>query len=457
MSKNGALSPFRALFCAVYFGAIRAVLFFGRASILVKKHLFGRPPSDKSARRLGIQSPLFEQKLKDFSALDGSTVWIHAVSLGEAKAALGLINLLALHFPKAKFALSTSTETGFAEMSRISAGAKTLALYLPIDEMHLMRSLIDQISPKLALFVEGDIWLNFLKVLAQKKAFTAVVSAKISTRSFNRLRPFKAILSLYWDHLDLICTQSENTKAQLQQLNAPVDRLITTGNLKLSNELPSVDQDFFKALMHQIGSDQDASFIVLASTHPGEEQLLIKALVPLLRKYSHLHLIIVPRHPARCTALAKALGLEFGSATTHSKGSFRPSNPSARLHLIEQSGHLTDCYRVAKLAIVGGSFIKGTGGHNIFEPMLVPTPPFFGPHMENQSELVALAVEFRAGQQSTPIELCHRIDEILSDESKLLALHSGCKQAVASARGSLKATWRALERRGAFLPFHCDQ
>lgn len=457
MTQNAISAPIRLLFEGLYSSLVNAVALFWRARIFVKTRIFNQAVSERALRRSGIWDRAFEQKLRAFQKLPGRAIWIHAVSLGEAQTALGLIDLLSERLNLVKFALSSGTETGFAAMSAIGSKHRALALYLPFDLTRLMRPLIEQIAPKIALFVEGDIWLNLLKELSKDEIFTAVVSAKISPLSMRRLHPFRALLPLYWDHLDLICAQSENLKQQLKRLNAPSERLIASGNLKLSNALPQLDRAFSDKLRDQIGCLGDEIFIVLASTHEKEELLLISNLFPLLQKYRRLHLIIAPRHPHRCRALAKALDPLFG-AVTLSHLTRSPSNRCARpgparLHLIEQTGHLTDCYRLAKLAIVGGSFVKGIGGHNVFEPMQAQVPPLFGPHMEGQVELAALALKYRAGVQISHLKLRHQIDQILGDDSELAALRVGCAQAVKGASGSLQATWQALDMRGAFASF----
>ncbi len=456
MISKAISASIRLLFEGLYSVLVNAVALFWHARIFVKTRIFKQAVSKRVLMRSGVWNVAFEQKLRAFQKLPGCAIWIHAVSLGEAQTALGLIELLSERLKFVKFALSSGTETGFAAMSSISSKNRAFALYLPFDLARLMRPLIEQIAPKVALFVEGDVWLNLLKELSKDEVFTAVVSAKISPRSMRRLFPFRALLPLYWDHLDLICAQSENLERQFKELNAPSERLITSGNLKLSNALPPLDRAFSDKLRDQIGCQGDESYIVLASTHEKEELLLISHLFPLLQKYPRLHLIIAPRHPNRCRALAKALSL-FGAVTlsqpTRSPSAQCARAAPARLHLIEQTGHLTDCYRLAKLAIVGGSFVKGIGGHNIFEPMQAQVPPLFGPHMEGQIELTALALNCRAGVQISHLKLRHQIDQILSDDSELAALKVGCAQAVEGACGSLQATWQALEKRGAFASF----
>lgn len=401
-----------------------------------------------------LDAPCSRARLSAFAQLPGPAIWIHAASLGEVKAAEDLMARLRKVFPHCKFALSTLTRTGFSELERISlAGKELLPLYLPIDLPRYLRPIVDAIAPQLLIVVEGDVWLNFLRLLAQRGCFVTIVSGKISMRSYRRLQWARRILPQYWKRIDLICTQSIDQMERLRALGAPLSKLKNTGNLKLDRNAPFVDEHFQRALLHQMCWKEGDIAIVIASTHANEEKLVLGALWPFFQVASHIHLIVAPRHPERFSQVAAEITREFGAVTRWSQrdcDSPKENGARCRLHLIDAIGHLSDCYRMAKLAIVGGSYISKIGGHNIFEPILVQTPVLFGPHMDQQRALVELALTHRAGRQVDLENLRVEVEELLVDESALLELKRGTLRAASSASGTLDRTWQVLETGGAF-------
>lgn len=400
--------------------------------------------------RLGRLAPKDRQKIREFGALPGPLIWLHAVSLGEAKAARGLILLLEERFPEARFVLSTVTRTGGQELQSLCRSrANLIALYLPLDFPELVRPLVQALPPDLLLFVEGDIWLNFLRQVSSLGARIAVVSAKISTRSSRRLSWARAILPLYWSRIDLISAQSERQRILLQKLGCPVEKLRTGGNLKWDNAPPATDERFQSALLAQMGVARSAGVVVIASTHAGEEARLLEACRPIIRQFPDLHFLVAPRHPERFEEVA-ALLAKFGPITRWSRRSaISGRERRARLHLVDQMGHLIDCYRLGRVAIVGGSFLKGLKGHNILEPMQVGIPPLFGPFMENQTDAVDLAAAWRAGRQVSLRSLERELESLLKSNHLLGALRRGCERACAAAVGSLDQTLWELDKSGA--------
>lgn len=384
-----------------------------------------------------------------FANQPGPLIWLHAVSLGEAKAATGLINRLQMHYPSARLVLTASTKTGGAVLQRMCKGCSNmLALYLPLDLPRYVRPLVSALRPNLVLFVEGDIWLHFLQQVCSFDAFVAVVSAKISTRSYRRLVQFRWCLATYWSCIDLVCAQSDRQMLRVENLGFPKAKLSVGGNIKLDNDPPPVDIEFSSALRSQMKCTGSDFIVVIASTHANEERFILQACQPMLKLFPQLHLLIAPRHPERFDSVAELLET-FGPITRWSK---RAQNTSrdVRIHLVDQLGHLIDCYRLGRFAIVGGSFVEGIGGHNIFEPMQVGTPPLFGPFMESQRELFDLAIERGAGLMVTPDALSNAMHRLLTTDQALLRLQLGCKRACSEAHGALDRTWESLRTCGAF-------
>ena len=416
--------------------------------------------SGRSTNRL--KAPCAHARLRAFARLPGPTVWIHAASLGEVKAARDLLAQLQREFPHIKCALSTLTQTGYEELQRISAQReRLLPLYLPIDLPRYLRPLVGPIAPQVLIVVEGDVWLNFLRSVRSHGAFVTIVSGKVSARSARRLQWVRSCLTAYWSRIDLICAQSIDQMRRLLALGVPKTKLQDTGNLKLDQSPPNSDEEFQSALLRQMRWIPGDVAVLIASTHAPEELRLVRALWPLMQRFPHLHLVLAPRHPERFLRIAAQLEAAFGPITLWSKRHTRPFDVTqpgrTQLHLIDALGHLSDCYRMAKLAIVGGSFVEGIGGHNLFESIHVHTPVLFGPYMAQQNELAALTLRHRAGLQIPLGDVQKTVERLLEDEEEVADLQRGCARAVESARGTLARTWLALECAGAFRRLSRDK
>ncbi|GAB5411798.1 MAG: 3-deoxy-D-manno-octulosonic acid transferase [Chlamydiales bacterium] len=297
----------------------------------------------------------------------GKLFWVHAVSVGETKAAIPLIRELQKRNPKAQIVLSCGTQTGLAEAKR--AFADVDCFRLPFDSTWLMKPLVKNLEPTHFFLVETDLWPNLLHFLKRSSVPCSLVSAKMSERSFKRYRLLPAFAKYQMSHFDHICLQSD----EYRKCFAPFYKgeLFVTGNLKWDTIAIEKSTRRNKKLT-----------ITLGSTHAGEEKLLLEALKNLPAK-----IYVLPRHPERFLEVAEIV----------------KEYPNSQL--IDQMGVLYSFYAKSDIAIVGGSFLPGVGGHNIFEPLAFGTPVIFGPHMWGQKKMTKLALEMQAGAQCEPHEL----------------------------------------------------
>lgn len=305
----------------------------------------------------------------------GKLFWIHAVSVGETKAAASLIRQLQKREPKAQFVISTGTETGLAEAKR--ALPNIAHFRLPFDATWLMKPLVQNLQPTHFFLVETDLWPNLLYFLKKNHVPCSLVSAKMSDRSFRRYRLFPTFAKNQMRFFDQICLQSEEYRKCFTPFYS--GKLFVTGNLKWDAIAIAKPKQRNKKLT-----------ITLGSTHPGEEKLLLDAL-----KDVPAEIYVVPRHPARFPEVSELI----------------KSYPNATF--IDQMGVLCHYYAKSDIAILGGSFLPGVGGHNIFEPLAYGTPVIFGRHMWGQKEMERLALESGAGAQCEASALPETIEKML--------------------------------------------
>jgi len=308
---------------------------------------------------------------------DGPLVWLHGASVGESLSILPLVERLRAERPDVAVLVTSGTTTSAALLAqRLPAGA--IHQYVPVDAPGAARRFIARWKPSLAVFVESELWPNLL--LEAKTAGTrlALVSAKLSDRSYAgwQKRPDAARLLL--SGFDLILAQDARAAERFEALGG---RVAGEADLKFGAAPLPVDET---ELAKQRAIFAGKPVLVAASTHPGEDELVLASYADMAERP---HLIIVPRHIERGPAIvemARARGLP---ARLRSSGA-----PSGSILIADTLGELGLWYRLADLALICGSLLPGIGGHNPLEAARVSCPFVRGPHVENwQSVYDALA------------------------------------------------------------------
>ena len=340
-------------------------------------------------------------------------IWLHAVSLGEMRAATALVKL----FDPRDFLITTATATGFEEAKKSFPSAEVR--YLPLDFSWTMRRWLRSFRPSQLLFIEGDLWPNLLQEAKKAHVKTILVSGKISERSQKRLAYFP-FLAKKLISTDLICVQNEEHRARFASLtNRPIH---ITGNLKL---------DIAAKPTQALPISKPA--VTLACTHAPEELEILTHLKPHLRRFT---LFLAPRHPERFTEVALLLQkLEIPFSLWN--------HPAASgVIFVNTMGQLHNCYASSNVAILAGSFSSRVGGHNVLEPCLYGCPVLFGPHMHAQNELAKLVMQAGAGRQVSQDCLSEALFEWLENppKEKALALAAHCS-------GSAQRTYDLLSSR----------
>lgn len=366
----------------------------------------------------------------DLPSSKSPSIWLHMVSVGETRSILPLYEKLKKTSPNTPIFLSTITETGLAEARRSFKGAAGYFI-LPFDFPWAMRRLCKKLRPKLLLLSEGDLWFSMLRSARKEGAKIALVSAKLSEKSYKRFSKVPFFAKALFGTLDCVCAQNELYAERLRHFSPKVS---VTGNLKLDAEPPLLSAQKKEELQKKLQIKEGDTVVTLGSTHLGEEELLLSLLLPLpIDK-----ILLVPRHPERFERV-------FASLPPGSGRFSAPLSGREKVILIDTMGQLTNCYKLCKLAIVCGSFVPGIGGHNILEPIQAHIPALFGPYMQTQEELVDLVLGAKAGVQLDPEELQKTVRTLLEDPTKYKSLQQNSAALALSCRGALERTWRVLE------------
>jgi 3-deoxy-D-manno-octulosonic-acid transferase len=382
-------------------------------------------------QRMGLDWPELPQK---------PVIWLHAVSVGETKAIATLaaeLHTLQPHYP---LIVSSITETGHAEAKRLIPQAK-VHVFLPFDLPWLVRPLLRTLDIRLLVISENDLWPAFMEACKSRGAHISLVNGKMSERSLNRLLWCSPLRKHFTGLLDSCCVQNDIYAQRFAKLGVSIQNLNVTGNLKYdANICHHVPPAIYVHLGW--GDAKKAQFITAGSTHAGEEEIVLDLMHTIWKTYPQLQLLLAPRHPERFNAVASLLERQNIPFMRWSEGYQAPW----QVALIDTIGVLPQLYAASSIAIVGGSMIKGVGGHNIIEPCLAGTPVIFGPYMQQQSEMVDIVSAYGAGQQIVDgKELAELSMAWLSEPAALEQLQTGCHQLSSEVRGSTAKTYSHIE------------
>ena len=341
-------------------------------------------------------------------------IWCHAVSLGETNTVAPLLDKLI----EAGYAiwLTNTTQTGFARgqsrfAEQIAMGVVSHS-YVPVDTPAVMDTFLAHVSPVAALFVETELWAIMLSKLAYAKIPAVLVNARLAQRSFERYQKIAKVSESMMQNLSLIIAQDTASAKRFRRLGAPSAKIRVAGSLKWvvnhdlsessTQHLQSTSEDRLKArqlFMSAIKADEPAErelaaylmqrpIWVAASTHEGEESLVIQAHQRLLTHGPSAEvplLILVPRHPERFVAVATLVsqsGLTMARRSENERADER-----TQVYLADSMGELMHWYQAANVAFVGGSLVD-IGGHNPIEPLSTATPVIMGPFTESCQQVV---------------------------------------------------------------------
>ena len=337
------------------------------------------------------------------------TLWVHAVSVGETRAAEPLVEALLLAYPDSRIVLTHMTPTGRATGRVLFAkhGQRLVQAYLPYDIPFMVRRFIDHFAPRVCILMETEVWPNLIATCAGRVP-VALVNARLSERSLRRGRRFGALMSDAARALALVAAQTEADAERIRSLGAP--RVEVSGSIKFDVLVPPAALATGAWLRERIGA---RPVLLCASTREGEEALILDACGPLWSVPGNPLLVIVPRHPQRfdeVAAMAAAHGLALQRRSALDEAGVADAT---RVLLGDSMGEMFAYYSACDLAFIGGSLLP-LGGQNLIEACALGRPVLIGPHTFN----FALATEQAI---SAGAAICVANDkELVSTANKLL-------------------------------------
>ncbi len=369
--------------------------------------------------------------IKTLSNDDSFCIWIHAASVGEAKAAKPLCKRLKKKLPDAKIIFSSVTETGYDEVKKNNPYVYK-QIYLPIDFSWTAKKLVRAIHPNLFMLIESEFWPNLLNEIQRHNCPIYLMNGKISDRSYKRFRKLPFLKKLFFDPITHFCVQTKNYADRFQSLGIEPSQISITGNLKYDIEDKLLSEKEIGLLKNRLGILKHHKVITIGSTHKGEEKLLLNALKPIL-KDRHYKIIIAPRHLERFFELKKLLEEMHVHYLIYSKP--ETADRFEKVIAIDEMGILNSCYQIADVAIVGGSFVP-VGGHNLLEPARYGIPVFFGPFTFNQENMKHLLVQNKLGKKCDLTLLASAISDYFTNDAECKKIKDRSQELVSSIRGA---------------------
>ncbi|MCL2309355.1 MAG: lipid IV(A) 3-deoxy-D-manno-octulosonic acid transferase [Proteobacteria bacterium] len=370
------------------------------------------------------------------------TIWIHAVSVGETRAAAPLIALLGQRYPDTPIVLTHMTATGRATGEALfgKRGKHISQLWLPYDYRFAVRAFLNHVQPKWALLMETEVWPNVIAECAHRNIPCFLVNARMSEHSAAHYTHFASFTRPVFAALTGVAAQTEGDAQRLRTLGA--NNITVTGNLKFDIDMPENARTLGAVLRQRFG--QRPTWIA-ASTREGEETLLLDAL---LRQPNALPpgtlTVIVPRHPERFESVAEQLRARELAFVKRSGENEVP--PEVSFVLGDSMGEMFAYYAAADLAFVGGSLLP-LGGQNLLEPLAAGTPTLIGLHAFNFKDISAAACAAGAVRRVNDADaLVAQVGTLLRDNEARQTMRAAGLRFLEEHRGSAERLVRWLQR-----------
>lgn len=392
-----------------------------------------------------LRAPAYRQRWSERlgqvpEAIRPGGLWIHAVSVGEVQAVAPLVRQLHRARPDLPVYITTTTPTGSAQVRRLF-GQQVSHSYLPYDLPLLLRRFLNRVRPSSFLMVETEIWPNLLRICRQQGIRTLLANARLSARSARGYRRVERFTREVFSLIDRVAAQSTDDAARFVSLGVPQEAIEVTGSIKFDMEIAASVAEQAEVMRLSWGG---RPVWVAASTHEGEDEIVLAAHTLLLQQIPSALLVLVPRHPERfdrVTAQVIKSGLNLARRSDRA-----PLGSDVQVYLGDTMGELPVFLGSADAAFFGGSLAR-VGGHNMLEAAAQGVPVCFGPHTFNFALISKMLLACEAGRRVDDAEsLASVMREWLGDASVRSAAGEAGRRMVLQNRGALAHLQHMVEQ-----------
>ncbi len=397
---------------------------------LVQQKLKGKP----------VLSYLLGFSSKELQSVSGrKVIWIQAASVGETMVAARLLQEIKKVFPEYAIVFTCNTATGRATAERVIGKMADLIGYFPFDHPWIVKRFLARLRPDNLLLIETEIWPNVLAYSKKQGVKVAIANGRLD-KSFKRLNQYgfyKSALGL----IDYIGVQTETDRERFILLGADPSKVEITGNIKFDFNNPAIPEAETIKLLEQFSVTRNAPILTAASTHHGEEEIVIAAFEMIKRELPEAFLVLAPRHIDRTEEIVKVLSstcLKYIRRTEQAKGKMLSGKPD--LLLLDTFGELGLAYSMATVAFIGGSLVP-VGGHNLLEASVQEKVVLYGPQMHNFQESKELLEKAGAGfMVNSETELAERFIYFYKNPKIREGLGKKAKEVIIANQGATEKT-----------------
>ena len=396
-------------------------------SLMLKRRLKrGKENPERIGERHGIPS---------LARPRGPLVWVHGASVGEILAVFPLLTRIRKH---GFSVLLTSGTVTAAQIASEKLPDGVLHQFLPLDTPKFVKRFLDHWQPNLALLTESELWPNLIMQVSDAGTPLVLINGRLSERSFARWKKMKRTAGALLSRIDLLLVQEPEDARRFAKLGA--QRIATTGNLKFDVAPPEADPRSFAELERSL---HRRPVILAASTHAGEEEVVIEAHRRLRRTTPGLVTVIVPRHPQRGGAVADVAEQYGMPAALRSRGHL--PDRGTEIYVADTIGEMGLYYRLAPIVFMGGSLTK-RGGQNPIEPAKIGSAILHGPYVSNFTAIYSELNRARGAATVTDAEsLANSLQRLLDDPELVERMKESAYHTVMRMGGALERTLNAIQ------------
>ncbi len=370
-------------------------------------------------------------------------IWVHAVSVGESLIAIPLIKLIQQRYPTLPITVTTGTVTG---AERIRVGLKNITqLYFPYDLPWILRKFFKALQPKLLILLETELWPNLLETCQLYQVPVALVNARLSERSARSYRRILPITQKMLKGINIIAAQFQADADRFINLGFPAERLHITGSIKFDLTLPLQLDEQAQRWRNLWGKNRPVW--IAASTHPGEEELILQAFTEARRSHPDLLLVSIPRHVDRAQQLQQLYSSIYKVAK---RSDYNEKNENSEMNTVDifigdTMGELLIFYAAADLAFIGGSLVE-RGGQNPLEPAAIGLPILSGPYTFNFATITEQLEQRNAEIKVNNVtELAEQVTCLLSNPQQCQQMGKEAKKFITENKGSVLKQMQLIE------------
>lgn len=388
-----------------------------------------------------FKPPQYREPLRErfgiVSKESSESIWFHAVSMGESNAAIAIIKSLLDKFPDLNIIVTTTTPTGARQIHN-GLGDKVKHHYSPCDLPGTIKRFIRRARPKLLVIMETELWPNWLHHLKSSQIPVILANGRLSERSAQKYEKICSLSKEMMDAFVKVLAVNNQDAERFQRIGLTSDKAIVTGNIKFDIDIPQFsDHEYYPVW-------KGRTVWIAASTHKGEDELVLKAHQLICEQVPEACLILVPRHPERFESVARLIS---DSGLSMARRSQPDSwDEDAQVLLGDTMGEMMKAFNISDITWVGGSFAE-IGGHNPIEPAVLAKPVLTGPYIFNFNEIFGDLIDAGGAQMvQNESELADKIVELMRAPELAHGMGQKALKVIERNRGALGKTVSVIEQ-----------